>query len=397
MASGGLSTSCLAPDYSFHADVFTTREWILAQSANIGQRAVGMPVVGSARVRQLVAEDEAGPPLGAANWQLPVPEYTGQLRLALNGIDNGINDFDLELLDPDGRSLCTSWDPNVFEYCQLNDPQPGSYTARVITFQRGFPATYQLTATLFQAPDPTPRLLNISTNGFIDGPGMIAGFTVLGDTKRFAIMGENMGGMRNPQLLVTNYLTGEVLVYNDDWLSDTAQAREVEASLRAPGGPSDAAIAISLPQGVYLATLNDREGAGGRGLVSVTEIGGIPGAGLINISTNGQVAGEGLVAGFIVTGGPRRFVMLGENQGGMSDPELQVVRFPEDTPVAYNNDWRDNSAAAQAEIRSKDRLPDADRDAALIVTLQPGAYLARLRDRSGSGGRGLVSVTEVAD
>lgn len=399
VTSGGISPDCQAPDYAFDADVYAARDWILAQSDDIGRRRCeALPALGSAGVRQLFTTDEAEAP-GLANVHPPldVPPFTGQLRLALNGVDNLINDFDLELLDPTGRSLCRSVDPSVYEYCELTDPEPGEYTVRVETFRRGFPASYQLTATQFQAPDASPRVFNISTNGTIDAAGMIAGFIVQGDTKRFAVMGEDMGGMRNPQLRVINFLTGEELAFNDDWLSDSAQALELEASLRAPGGSRDAGLTIDLPQGAYLATLSGRDGSGGRGLVSVTEIAGVPGARLLNISTNGAVAGEGLVAGFIVTGGPKRLVMLGEDEGGMVDPELQLVRFPEDQQLAYNDDWTDQPGAVLDEIAAKDRLPAGGFDAALIVTLQPGAYLARLRDRGGSNGRGLVSVTEVAD
>lgn len=397
VTSGGISSDCQAPDYAFDADVYAARNWILAQSSDIGRRRCeALPALGSAGVRRLTAQGEAVAAGGANNLTLDVPAHTGRLRLALNGVDNLINDFDLELLDPTGASLCTSLLPGVFEYCELNNPAAGQYTARVETFRRGFPASYQLTATQFQAPDASPRVFNISTNGAIDAAGMIAGFIVQGDTKRFAVMGEDMGGMRNPQLRVTRFPSGEELAYNDDWLADPGQAEEIEASLRAPGGPRDAALAIDLPQGVYLATLNGRDGAGGRGLVSVTEIAGVPGARLLNISTNGAVAGEGLVAGFIVIGGPKRLVMLGEDQGGMVDPELQLVRFPEDQQLAFNDNWADQPEAVRAEIAAKDRLPAGGRDAALIVTLQPGAYLARLRDRGGSSGRGLVSVTEVS-
>jgi hypothetical protein len=130
----------------------------------------------------------------------------------------------------------------------------------------------------FLAPPPreadaTARLLNISTNGEVDaGRGLVAGFIVTGDApKRFVIMGENRGELADPRLQVSRFPGGEPLEANDDW-RDHPTAGEVEGRLRRPGGERDAALALTLGPGQYLATLSDGAGRGGRGLVSVTEI-----------------------------------------------------------------------------------------------------------------------------
>ncbi len=103
------------------------------------------------------------------------------------------------------------------------------------------------------------RLLNISTNGRIDAAGMIAGFIVTGPgDKRFAIMGENMQGMVNPAVRVTN-LEGTIeFGGNDNWQNHPT-AQELVDKLRAPFDVNDAGLVLSLSPGVYLAHLIDTQ------------------------------------------------------------------------------------------------------------------------------------------
>lgn len=399
VTSGGINPSCLAPDYSFDADVFVRRDWIRSRAG--GDLDIGLcgkgSLVGEAGTTVETVEGEAAIPGQSVAYPVRLSGDVGRLRAVLNGFDDGINDFDLTVLDASGSELCASEDFGVYDACELISPGPGSYTVRVDTFQRSHPPTFQLTMTQLAEVDATPRLLNISTNGAIDAAGLIAGFVVVGDhPKRFAILGEDQGGMRNPALRVSDFGTDETLAFNDDW-REGSQAEEIVTRLRAPGGASDAALALTLGPGSYLATLSGSEGAGGRGLVSVTEIAGASGERLLNISTNGLVDAErGLIAGFIVDGdGPRRVAILGENAGRLADPEIRVVTFPGNVELGRNNDWQSDPAAA--EIAAKLRKPGGERDAALALTLEPGQYLAVLRDRTGRGGRGVVSVTEIAD
>ncbi len=274
--------------------------------------------------------------------------------------------------------------------CQT--PNSPDYYGR---FDLTFPHIKSYVAASAKDTDSTPRLLNISTNAYVDpNQGLIAGFIVTGGPKRFAIMGENTGGLADPEIEVVSFPDLTPLASNDNW-QDSTTGEEVATQLRPPGSPKDAALALTLPPGQYLAILRDKTGHGGRGLVSVTEISGQPGGRLLNISTNGYVdTGRGMVAGFIVTGGSRRFAVMGEDTGGLANPEIQVESFPDGKLLATNDDWQNSPTGA--EVASKLRPPGSARDSALAITLPPGQYLAILRDKSGHGGRGLVSVTEIS-
>lgn len=272
------------------------------------------------------------------------------------------------------------------------------------TFVNGGPRLVSADLALFETwltwhpPAPTSvagGILNISTGGFVDADGMVAGFIQAGETPRqFVVMAENAGGLADPVLAVTE-LDGRVLAFSDDW--PTHPSADDVRRLREPGGARDAALVVSLAPGAYLARMAGYRGSTGVGTISVTDLANVAGdsltRGLLNISTDGVVMGQGLVAGFIVEGTvPRQVVVMGEDAGGLADPRVTLTTL-DGMPVQANDDWRDHpSAATVASLRE----PNGPRAAALAVTLPPGTYLAILSGGDGDSGRGVVSVTELA-
>ena len=147
---------------------------------------------------------------------------------------------------------------------------PGAYTA-TLSGAQGQTGQGIVSVTQTDGGEQT-HLLNISTNGFANQQGAIAGFIVTGEgEKRFVIMAENAGSLSDPILTVTNLQRTQTFGSNDNW-RDHATASEVAAKLREPAGEQDAALAVSLPQGLYLAIMQGKNGATGRGIVSVTEV-----------------------------------------------------------------------------------------------------------------------------
>lgn len=118
---------------------------------------------------------------------------------------------------------------------------------------------------------------------------------------------------------------------------------------------------------------------------------------LLNLSVNVQVGSDGVAAGFIVHGGGGRFVILGESQYQtgvpLPDPVLVVRALSSGQVLAENDNWRDHPTAS--EVVASLRSPTGERDAALALTLPPGAYVAELRDRNGAAGQALVSIQQV--
>ena len=243
------------------------------------------------------------------------------------------------------------------------------------------------------------RLLNISTNGFVDPDGMVAGFIITGtEARRVVVMGENMNDLPDPELMLSDFSGDTVYALNDNW-RDHPTAAQIEEELRAPGAELDSAFAITLEPGVYLAWLSGKNGQSGTGLVSVTDISAPPGSEatrLLNISTNGGVtAADAMVAGFIVSGQDSiDFVIMAERAGGSAlNPKLRLTDFSGDIEFDSNNNWQDHPTASLVE--SLDRAPNSTVDAAFVVTLAPGVYLAWVEREDGQAGQGIVSITEV--
>ena len=252
-------------------------------------------------------------------------------------------------------------------------------------------------------PAQITHLKNISTNGFVDEQGMIAGFIVEGEPIDVVIMGENIEGLTNPMLTLTD-INQVLLNQNDNW-QDHSSAAQVVASLRSPNSVLDAAFAMTLAPGQYLAFLAGVNGGTGRGIVSITNVSNESNIGYLrNISTNGLVDQEllgDLVAGFIVDGPePRRFVVMGENMGELFTPRLRITdtnfldsRITERKVYAVLDEpWTGHSTAGEVVMTL--RRPRSDNDAALAITLKPGSFLAHL---TGGTGRGLISITETGE
>lgn len=122
---------------------------------------------------------------------------------------------------------------------------------------------------------------------------------------------------------------------------------------------------------------------------------------LANISTRVEIGADGdsvLIAGFIITGTQPKKVLvrgLGPSMlvtGKLADPILDLHDSTQS--IASNDNWRTNSNAQ--EIEAVGLAPEQDLEAALLITLSPGAYTAIVGRADGSSpGIGLVEVYDL--
>jgi hypothetical protein len=128
------------------------------------------------------------------------------------------------------------------------------------------------------------KLANISTRGFV-GTGsdiVIAGFQLGGSTANDRIVVRGIGpsltgfgvsdALANPRLELRNS-NGALLVANNDWQDDSAQAAELTAAGLAPTSNLESGIAATLPPGAYTALLSGQNSGTGLGLVEVYDRG----------------------------------------------------------------------------------------------------------------------------
>ena len=157
VTSGGINGSCLPTDHSYDARVSTFADWIVANSGDLGPQQCGvLPAVGDPQVTMVgdVGTLSAGQPQGLHSFT--VPAGTQLLRVALNGEDNFVNEFDLYVRQgavPTSNSFdCAGNDQGQFAGCEIPGPAAGQWFAMVerVTGQ----GTYQVVATSFgAAPD----------------------------------------------------------------------------------------------------------------------------------------------------------------------------------------------------------------------------------------------------
>ena len=125
---------------------------------------------------------------------------------------------------------------------------------------------------------------------------------------------------------------------------------------------------------------------------------------MANVSNRGMTgAGEKtLITGLIITGGePRNVVVraLGPSlsaagvQQAAANPKIEVYRGS--TRVASNADWRSDARADVLRNSYAALAPTDDREAALFLTLFPGAYTLHGINEAGTEGVVLLEAYDV--
>ena len=161
---------------------------------------------------------------------------------------------------------------------------PGAYTAII----RGNTGTVQAGICTFEVYDldtvAASKLANLSSRAFV-GTGnnvVIAGFVLGNNQGNDRVVVRGLGpslaafGIANtladPTLQLRNE-NGVLLVSNNDWQDDPAQAAELTADGLAPSDTKEAAIAATLPPGLYTAILAGLNNTTGVGTVEVYDLG----------------------------------------------------------------------------------------------------------------------------
>ena len=292
----------------------------------------------------------------------------------------------------------------------------------------------RLTVTAGPATTPATQLANLSTRGRVEGGAgvLIAGLAVTGTGPKGVLVraaGPALAGvgvadaLPAPRLRVVG-ADGRTVAENDAWEAAGAGPMVAAAAQRLgafpfAAGSRDAALLLTLAPGTYTAVVAGGETRGGTALVEVYDADpATTGRRLVNIATRGWVAGESevLIAGLVVSGpGPRTYLIRGVGPTllrapfnlaeALRDPQLELYRG--ETLLRENDDW-DTPANGMAALRAaatatgafalaetRDNVLRTGLDGAMLVTLAPGNYTAKLSGFGGDAGVGLIEVYEV--
>ena len=176
-----------------------------------------------------------------------------------------------------------------------------------------------------------------------------------------------------------------------------ASAASLDAALSMTTAPGDHSVLVSAggeSSGLVLAEVYD---ASPQATVSATT------PRLINVSVLKEFAG-GFTAGFVIAGTGSKAVLIRAVGPGLAavgvtgfvaDPQLVLLNASQQA-IGDNNNWGGSTGLAETFRQlGAFTLPADSKDAALLVTLQPGNYTVQVSGVAGATGLGLLEVYEV--
>ena len=270
------------------------------------------------------------------------------------------------------------------------------------------------------------RIVNFSARA-MSGPGdqtLIMGFVVAGDNKHLLLRGI---GPTLAAFGIVNFLADPLLTLydgpgaaatNDDWQTNSngqAQGPSIQAAatqvgaFTLPNGSKDSALLFTVNHGAHTSGLLRPNSTTGVALTEIYDLDTVSGARLINVSARMNVtAGEGtLIAGLVIAGNaPKTVLIRGVGPtlsvfgvgGVLADPQISVVSGS--TQIASNDNWETGTSTAAQIIAAAAQvgafaLPAGSKDAALLITLQPGAYTVVVTGVGNTTGVALVEVYDI--
>jgi len=251
---------------------------------------------------------------------------------------------------------------------------------------------------------------------------LIVGFAVSGDNKNLLVraIGPGLAAYGIVNFLADPMLTlyganNAVIATNDNWQIDSSghdQTTLIAATAAQVGafalqnGSKDSALLFTVSNGAHTTSLLRPNSTTGVALTEIYDLDTVPGARLTAVSARMNVTlGEGaLIAGFSIAGNaPKTMLIRGVGPGlsafgvtgVLADPQIAV--FSGSTQVASNDNWETgNSTAAQISAASAQvgefPLSPGSKDAALLITLQPGSYTVIVTGVGNTTGVALVEV-----
>ena len=315
---------------------------------------------------------------------------------------------------------------STYIIASFSNSDAGEYTLSVTNSE----GTSVSSPAMLIAIEASARLINISTRGIARSgeSAMIVGYYLSGVSgeKEMIIraIGPDLlnrgieGAMLDPQIRLLSVGGSGVSLANDNWENgnDLEYLTELMPRSGATGlmdGSKDSVIVGSFPISGYTALIGPNVG----------EVDGIVLAEafdadedrlnsdvrLFNIATRAEVGvgDDVLIAGFWVVGGEKANLLvraIGPGlakdgvQNAISDIELRVVDGAGNT-VGASDDWGDSlhrDTLVREMIGAGAIVPDeGSKDAATIVTLDPGGYSVVVSGVGGETGVGLVEVFEI--
>ena len=199
---------------------------------------------------------------------------------------------------------------------------------------------------------------------------------------------------------------GALLMQNDNWQDDPAQAAQLIALGLAPQNSNESGMVAILEPGAYTALMAGKNQTSGLGLVEIYDVDTAAASQLANISTRGFVrtADDVMIGGFILGQGSAsvdvavRGIGPSLSQAGLIDvlanPTLEL-HDGNGTLLIANDNWQSDPVSA-AQLTAHGFAPANPLESGIFATLSPGLFTAILAEKNGGVGIGLVEIFRVS-
>jgi hypothetical protein len=341
-------------------------------------------------------------------------------RLMLSWEDNSLNEtgFRVERAINNGRFVpIATVAADVVEYVDNDVSRGAEYAYRVCAFNEVGDSPF---ANVVRGGFIS-RITNLSIRSAqvsARNPLMV-GFVITGSSSK-SILVRGVGPTLT-QFGLTQVLSDPVLslyhgatlfASNDDWRLADNSAQVAVKTLQVGAFPLpetglDTALLTVLSSGAIMAELKGKSDDPGEALLEIYDADAIHSVRFVNFSLRMELR-EGVgfeTVGFVVSGNHSKQVLIRAIGPALadygvtnllSDPKLALFRHGEVTPVHENDDWGGTSELKAAFVATAaSALSDASRDAALLIALEPGAYLVEVTGVGSLSGSGLIEVYEV--
>jgi hypothetical protein len=296
----------------------------------------------------------------------------------------------------------------------------GSYTVTV-TNSAGSVTSSAATLTVSVPP---ARITNLSSRTYV-GTGseaQIAGFVISGTKNKLMLIRAGgpvlagfgvTGTLADPVIELKNEDTGLIVATNDDWSSDATAAADISSAASRLGGfaftsgSKDAALLLSLAPGRYTAKVSGKNDGTGIALIELYEADSDTASKLTNISTRSPVqTGQGAQnGGFVISGSKSKTVLIRASgpaltafglTGALADPLIELYQIGSPNTLLQTADnWGDSQPAAISTAASRVGAfgwTSGSKDAAILVTLNPGTYSAVVKGVNDTTGTALIEI-----
>ncbi len=301
----------------------------------------------------------------------------------------------------------------LYGYAGVGSPSTGTANWRID----------DLAVTLATGAAADQRLINLSSRVRTASSDQvaIAGFVISGTASKSVLIraaGPTLGALGVSGTLTAPklelYSGSTVIATNTAW-GTAANATAITAAasnagaFAFPAGSTDSAILTTLAPGAYTAIVSAGTGVAGVGLIEIYDLSAATlGQNLINLSTR-ATAGTGsetLISGLVIGGTlPKRVLIRAAGPalaafgltGVLAAPQLTL--YSGSTVVVQNAGWSATAdaagiAAAAARVGAF-AFAAGSQDAALVVTLAPGAYTAQVAGVGNTTGVALLEIYEL--